>query len=80
MAENHSLGRRCLPGRPSHERLGIPRLHVDGPRPGELAHQTLTRRDAGDDTARSNPLENVFAIPGDEVAVVDDVAFAFGEL
>ncbi len=74
------LHRRGLPRRPSNKSLRIPRLHVDCPGTGEFAHQPLTGRDAGDDAAGGHALEYVLAVPGDEVAVVDDVAFAFHEL
>lgn len=69
-----------LPRRPSNESLWIPRLHVNRPRTGKLAYQPFARRDARDDATRGDTLENVFAIPGNEVAIVDDVAFAFNEL
>ena len=59
------------------ERGRIPRLHEDRPRTGELAHQPFARADAGDDTPARHALQDVLAIPGYEVAVVDDVFLAF---
>ena len=53
--------------------LGIPRLHEHRPRSSEFAYQSLTRGHVRHDTARGHTLENVLAVPGDEVAVVDDV-------
>ena len=46
-----SLGWSRLSRRPGNKSLWVPRLHVDRPRARELAHQALTRRDAGYDTA-----------------------------
>lgn len=49
-------------------------------RTSEFAHQPFTRAEIADDAAARDALEDVFAVPGDEVAVVDDVFFAFAEL
>lgn len=46
----------------------------------ELAHQALAGAEIADDAAARNTLEDILAVPGDEVAVVDDVFFAFAEL
>ena len=69
-----------LSRQPRRERLRIPRLHIKRPWPGEFTDQTFARADAGDDAARCDALERVLAVPGNEVAVVDDVAFAVREL
>lgn len=58
----------------------IASLHEHSSRSHKLAHETFARSQIADDTARRNPLERVFAVPRDEVAVVDDVLFAFAEL
>ena len=58
----------------------IPRLHEHGPRACELAHQTLTGSEVANNTSGRDALEHVFAVPSDEVAVVDDVLLAFAEL
>ena len=39
----------------------------------ELAHQTFTCRQSGDDAATGDTLQDVLAVPGDEVAIVDNV-------
>ncbi len=58
----------------------IPCLHIHRSRPRELAYETLTGRHARYDSTRCNALEDVLTVPGDEVAVVDDVALAFYQL
>ena len=58
----------------------IASLHENGSRTHKLAHKAFTRRQVADNTARCNPLERVLAVPRNEVAVVDDVLFAFAEL
>lgn len=65
---------------PLPKRHRIPRLHEHGPRPRKLAHQTLARRQITYNAPTSNALEDVFAVPSDEVTVVDDVFFVSGEL
>lgn len=55
-------------------------LHVDGAGAGEFADQTFSAADAGDDATAGDALEHVLAVPGHEVAVVDDVALAVDEL
>lgn len=55
------------------ERCQISRLYEHSPRSCKLAHQTFSRADTGDDTTARHALHDVFAVPGDEVAVVDDV-------
>lgn len=58
----------------------VPSLHKHNAGPGELAHEALARGHAGDDASRGDALEDVLCAPGHEVAVVDDVLFAVGEL
>ena len=65
---------------PSCEFLRIPRLHEHGPRARKLAHQTLSTADARDDASARHALHHIFAVPGYEMPVVDDVFFAFDEL
>ena len=55
-------------------------LHEDRTRPHKLAHKAFAGSQIADNAARRNPLERVLAVPRDEVAVVDDVLFAFAEL
>ena len=74
------LRRSRLAGCPSYESLRIPRLHVDRSGTGELAHQPFVGRHAGDDAAGRRALEDILAVPSDEVAVVDDIPFTFDEL
>lgn len=69
-----------LPGQPSRELARIPRLHEDGAGACELAHEALGGGDVGDDAARGDALEDVLAVPRDEVVVVDVVLFVFLEL
>lgn len=62
------------------ESLCVSRLHEHGAGTGKLADQSLTRCDPGHDASRSSAFQNVLAVPGDEVAVIDDVFLAFDEL
>ena len=55
-------------------------MHVDSPRASELADKTLTRGSTRYDTARSGTLEDIFAVPRNEIPVVDDVLLSFNEL
>ena len=58
----------------------IASLHEDSSRPHKLAHKAFAGSQIADNAARRNPLERVLAVPRDEMAVVDDVFFAFAEL
>lgn len=58
---------------PRREGLRVARLHVDRAWTDEFAHQPLAGRQVADDAAAGDALEVVLAVPGDEVAVVDDV-------
>ena len=58
----------------------VPRLHENSSRACELAHQTLPGRKVANNTSGGDALEHVLAVPGDEVAIVDDVLLAFAEL
>ena len=68
------------PTHPHRKRRRIPRLDKYRPRPRKLTDQTLTGADPADDAPRSDAFHDVFAVPRDEVAVVDDVFFAVLEL
>lgn len=70
----------CLASGTSNKTYRVPRLDEHRPWPGEFAHQALPRREARDDAARSDPLHHVLGIPGDQVAIVDNVLFSIIEL
>lgn len=59
---------------------GVSRLHEHCSRSRELAHQTFTGREIANNTSGGNALEDVLAVPGDEVTVVDNVFLAFSKL
>ena len=42
----------------------------------ELADQALASAEVADNATACHALEDIFAVPGDKVAVVDDVLFA----
>lgn len=65
---------------PSCELLRIPRLHEHRPGPRKLAHQAFSTADARDDASARHALHHIFAVPGHEVPVVDDVFLAFDKL
>lgn len=50
------------------------------PGSNEFTHQSFSGAEVGDDATTSHALEHVLAVPGDEVAVVDDVFFVGLEL
>jgi hypothetical protein len=58
----------------------VTRLHEDSSRPSKLAHEAFTCGQVADNSTGRNTLERVFAIPRDQMSVVDDVLFAFAEL
>ena len=58
----------------------IASLHEHRSRTHKFAHKTFAGSQIADNAARRNPLERVLAVPRNEVAVVDDVLFAFAEL
>jgi hypothetical protein len=58
----------------------IASLHENSSRTCEFAHQAFASSQVANNAARRNPLERVLAVPRDQVAVVDDVFFAFAEL
>lgn len=58
----------------------IPRLHEHRAGTRELADQTFARTHIANDSSTCDPLQDIRAIPGDEVSVIDDVLFAFSEL
>lgn len=65
---------------PCRKLLGVPSLHEHRPRAGKLADQAFSTTDARDDASARYTLHDVFAVPGYEMAVVDDVFFAFHKL
>ena len=65
---------------PCCEFPGIPSLHEYRPRARELADQAFATADAGNDASARHTLHHVLAVPGHEMAVVDNVLFAFHEL
>jgi hypothetical protein len=58
----------------------IPSLHVNGTRTSKLTHQALTTGDTGYNAAGSHTLQDVLAVPGYQVAVINYVFFAIEEL
>ena len=58
----------------------IASLHKHSSRSHKLAHKPFAGSQIADNAARRNPLERVLAVPRDEMAVVDDILFAFAEL
>ena len=62
------------------ERCRLPRLQEDGSRPRELTHEAFAGHEAGDEAAARDALDDVLAIPGHQMPIVDDVPFAFVEL
>ncbi len=58
----------------------VPRLHKHSARPRKFTHQAFTGGDAADDASTGDALEDVLAIPGHEVAVVNDVFLTVEEL
>jgi hypothetical protein len=58
----------------------IASLHKHSSRTHKLAHKAFAGSQIADNAARRNPLERVLAVPRDEMAVVDDVLFAFAKL
>lgn len=58
----------------------VPRLQVDGSGTLKPAGKTFSGADARDNTPGSDALDLILAVPSDEVAIVDEVGFAFFEL
>lgn len=71
---------RRITRQPRTECLRIPRLHKYRSRTSKLANQTLTREHVADNTTRGHALENILAVPSNQVPVVDDILFIFLEL
>ena len=59
---------------------GVSRLHKDGARSSEFTHKAFTSCQVADNPARRNTFQRVFAVPRDEMSVVDDVFLALAEL
>lgn len=62
------------------KRANVSRLQVQRSWTSEATDQSFAGTESGDDAARSRALHPVLAVPGYEVAVVDEVLFAFDEL
>lgn len=62
------------------ESYRIPRLHKHGTGSCEFANQALAGRHPGQYAARRYAFEFVFAVPSDQVAVIDNVFFAGSKL
>ena len=83
MAYNSLHSHRCIRRigtQPCCEGLRIPRLHKDCSRPSEFADQTFASHHVRHNAARCNALEDVLAVPRNEVTVVDDVLLVFLQL
>nr|POE54327.1 hypothetical protein CFP56_41266 [Quercus suber] len=52
----------------------------EGTRTGEFTDQTFSRAHVADDATAGDALDHVVGIPRDEVAVIDDVSLALGQL
>lgn len=59
---------------------GVPGLDENSARAGELAHKSFTGSEARDDTARSDALHHVLAVPRDEMTVVGNVLLTIDQL
>lgn len=70
----------ALSGNPHPELLWVPCLHEYGPRTRELAYQTFSASDARDDATACHALHDIFAIPGNEMTVVDNVLLPLDKL
>jgi hypothetical protein len=46
----------------------------------EFADHAFTGADVANDATTCDPLEDILAVPGYQMSVVDDVLFAFSEL
>ena len=71
---------RRVGSQPRRKRLRIPRLHENRPRACELTNQTLPGHHIRYDAAGCDALEDVLAVPRNEVTVVDDVLLVFLQL
>jgi hypothetical protein len=65
---------------PLNKRLGIPGLHINRSWSGKLTHQAFAGAHARHHSARGDALHDVFAAPGYEMAVVDNVFLAINKL
>jgi hypothetical protein len=73
-------GRSGVRRQPSPKSLRVPRLHKDCTRSCKFTHQPFARVHIRQYTTRGDPLEDVFAIPRNQVSIVDDVLFVFLKL
>ena len=72
-----------LHGRPTHIRCKcrrVPGLHIHRAGPCKSADEPFSRRHTRDKAAARHALHDVFTAPGYEMAVVNDVSFAFDKL
>lgn len=69
--------RPTIRSQPKRKRLRIPRLHKYRPGSRKLTHQPFASMYIRQDAARRHALKDVFAVPSNQVAVVDDVFLVF---
>lgn len=78
-----SSSHRCI-GRvgtqPHRKSLCVPGLHEDSSWTGEFADQPLASHQVRHDTAGRDALEDILAVPSNEMPVVDDVFLVFLQL
>lgn len=64
-----------------HSKSGsIACLHEHSPRTSELAHKTFAGADTRDDSSACDALHDVFAVPRNEVTIIDDILLLWLEL
>lgn len=59
------------------KRRRVARLNKHRPRTRKLAHQPFPGAEITDDPARRDALEDILAVPGYEVSVIDDIFLPF---
>lgn len=74
----------CCTGRvgtqPHRKSLCVPGLHEHRSWTSEFANQPLASHQVGHDTARRDALEDILAVPSNEMPVVDDVLLVLLQL
>lgn len=65
---------------PRRKFLGVPRLHEHRPWARKLADQAFSTADTGYNASARYALHHILAVPGYEMAIVDDVFLAFHKL
>lgn len=73
LMSRNTLCLRSMSAHPHGESSRVAGLHEHCSRASELAYQTFARADAGDYTTTRNTLHDILTVPGDEVAVIDNV-------